>query len=336
MVRSGSTGVSLFLVLSGFCLFLPFAGGKLDRFEMGTFMRRRCRRLLPAYFVTLAVLLVAVVATSGHIGLHRLTGWGFLAQLGTHLTLTHQLFPETFYGLNGAYWSLGLEWELYLALPLLIISARRFGLARTVGLAVGVNVAYCLALAAVSRAGLIDPQGSLATVVLPNFFLGRWAEFALGMVAASLYVTGRAAWWARRLVWIAALLVPVGFALSGEPIGHLVFGVIFFALVCTVVDREHPIARIFAWRPLVAVGVMSYSLYLVHQPLVEIGGHALGGRLSPLLVFVALVVMIPALLLVARLLFVTVEQHTITGGPADSRPWWSLRRARVRRRGVAG
>src|ERR1700730_1459165 len=50
-VRSGSTGVSMFLVISGFSLYIPYANGKSLRFRTGQFLWRRCRRLLPAYIV---------------------------------------------------------------------------------------------------------------------------------------------------------------------------------------------------------------------------------------------------------------------------------------------
>src|SRR5690348_11481008 len=63
-LRSGSTGVSLFLVLSGFCLYIPFAGGRTDRFRAGRFFLRRCRRLMPAYYVSL-VLAVAITVLGG-------------------------------------------------------------------------------------------------------------------------------------------------------------------------------------------------------------------------------------------------------------------------------
>jgi peptidoglycan/LPS O-acetylase OafA/YrhL len=319
LIRSGSTGVSLFLVLSGFCLFLPFAGGRLERFEMGDFMRRRSMRLLPAYLASLLVLVVVHLLAGGRWGLMPLSGWALPAQVGTHLTLTHQLFPATFYGLNGAYWSLGLEWELYLTLPLLIVGARRFGLARTVVAVIAASAMYRLALEAFLHVGAIDPRGPWATVVLPNVFLGRWAEFALGMWAASLYVTGRASEWGRRLVWVAVALIPVGFVMAGQPLGHLVFGVIFFSLVCTVLDVEHPIARLFSWRPLVALGVMSYSLYLVHQPLLEVGSSILRDRgLAPTAVLFALVASIPLIVLAARFLFVTVERRTISRRPSAS------------------
>src|SRR3954454_22220877 len=136
---AGSTGVSLFLVLSGLCLYLPYAGGRQSRFRMDDFFRRRVRRLLPAYYVSLVVILVVHAVADGRWGLPRLTGPELLLQGGTHATLTHQLFPSTFYGLNGAYWSLGLEWELYLTLPLLIMAAVRFGLARTVAVVLAVT-----------------------------------------------------------------------------------------------------------------------------------------------------------------------------------------------------
>jgi peptidoglycan/LPS O-acetylase OafA/YrhL/O-antigen/teichoic acid export membrane protein len=321
-MRSGSTGVSLFLVLSGFCLYVPFAGGRLSRFGTRNFLGRRCRRLMPAYYATLLVILVAVVVAHGHAGLQRYGAAGLGEQAGAHLSLTHQLFPSTFYGLNGAYWSLGLEWELYLTLPLLIFGARRFGLKWTVAAVIVLNIAYRLGLALAVSVGAIAAHSSLATNVLPNLLPGRWAEFALGMVAAELYVSGKAGLWARRFRYVAVAALPVAFAVSKNPLSHLIFGFVFFTLVCVVLEGTNPVARLFSWAPLVVLGTMSYSIYLVHQPLVQVGAYMLGAGhgVSSTRVFIELVLLVPAILAVAWLLFVTVERWTVTSGSTERMP----------------
>src|SRR5215472_11362354 len=145
--RSGSTGVSLFLVISGFCLFLPFAGGKSGRFQTRTFLSRRVRRLLPAYYVSIAFALGLDLIGGRNLGFPSLSPTDVAVQLATHMTMLHTFFVSTFYTLNGAYWSLGLEWQLYLGLPLLILAARQFGLVPTLAAAVAVNVVYRLGLA---------------------------------------------------------------------------------------------------------------------------------------------------------------------------------------------
>jgi peptidoglycan/LPS O-acetylase OafA/YrhL len=236
-VRSGSTGVSLFLVLSGFCLYAPFAGGRLDRFRAGDFFRRRGRRLLPAYYASLLAVLAAYIWAGGRAGLPSLSAGELAGQAGTHATLTHQLFPSTFYGLNGAYWSLGLEWELYLTLPLLVIAARRFGIWRTLAVVAALTVSYRLALAAAVAAGAIGGGGVWATVVLPNFFLGRWSEFALGMCAAELHSRGLTGRWLRPIAIAAVLCAAVGLLVPDNPLSHVLFGVVFFALLCAVLAR---------------------------------------------------------------------------------------------------
>jgi 1,2-diacylglycerol 3-beta-glucosyltransferase len=313
VVRSGSTGVSLFLVLSGFCLFLPFAGGRAGRFATRRFLVRRCRRLMPAYYVSL-LLILAVTATAGvALGLAGYGARGIAAQAAAHLSLVHTLFPSTFYALNGAYWSLGLEWQLYLTLPLLVIGVRRLGLARVAIAVVAVNVVYRLVLDQLVGHGMVAADSILATAVLPNLFPGRWAEFVLGMVAAELYATGRVAGWAGWLRWAPILLVPLALVAVGSPLSHLLFGGVFFVLVAVVLSGNNLVSRAFSWRPLVALGVMSYSLYLVHQPLVQVGAHLLSsGGASPRRVFVEMVMLLPVVIAAAWLLFVTVERRSLT------------------------
>jgi peptidoglycan/LPS O-acetylase OafA/YrhL len=316
-LRSGSTGVSLFLVLSGFCLFLPFAGGRIARFKAGEFFRRRCKRLLPAYYVALLLALIAAALTAGKWGLPDLSPGEATWQTVTHVALIHTLFPSTFYALNGAFWSLGLEWQLYLALPLLIWIIARFGLASALALAVMCNVIYRLALGVAIHAGLLDSSSLLAISVIPNQLPGRWAEFALGMLAAELYASGRLLRWARFVPVMVAMmlvLVPTSLVVAQYELGHIVYGALFFTVLCTVLVSDNRIARVLGWRPLALLGTMSYSLYLVHQPMIQLFASWLQvdrPDLTPTLVFVALIALFPVVLLAAWLLFILVERRTI-------------------------
>lgn len=313
ILRSGSTGVSLFLVLSGFCLYVPFAGGRTHRFQTAQFFVRRCRRLMPAYYVSL-VLAVAINLIGGAwLGFQHFTGRQLAWQVATHATLTHTLFPSTFYSLNGAYWSLGLEWQLYLGLPLLIVGIRRFGLRATALAAIACNVLYRLALEMLIQHGVVPRNSLLATAVLPNQLPGRWAEFVFGMIAAELYVTGQVKQWISKAKYAVIPLVLLSVLALNWPLSHLLFGGVFFILLSAVLASDNIVNRFFSWRPLVAIGTMSYSLYLVHQPVIEglaflLRAHA---HLSPNTTFLALTALLPFVLLLAYALFMTVERRTL-------------------------
>ena len=334
-VRSGSTGVSLFLVLSGFCLFLPFSGGRTHRFRAKDFFRRRWLRLVPAYYASIALVVLAIVVTAGRAGLPRLSGSSLAEQGGAHLGLVQQFFPSTFYGLNGAYWSLGLEWEFYLTLPLLIWAARRWGVGRTVAAVVVVNVLYRFALVGIISGGLTSPHGAMANDVLPNIFLGRWGEFAFGMLAAELYTTGAVSRVLPKLRWAILALVPLGLAIAGDPIAHLVFGLVFFILLCMVLENNNVIARMFSWKPAVIIGTISYSIYLIHTPLLEILDKwltDLGG--SPNAVLYGLIALLPVVIFAAWLLFVTVERRSLSQATLEASPGAALLSPKFLRRRI--
>jgi peptidoglycan/LPS O-acetylase OafA/YrhL len=314
LVRSGSTGVSLFLVVSGFCIFLPWAGGHGDGFRTRRFLARRCRRLLPAYYVSVLATLLVVVLSDGHLGLYPASLSTAAGQLAAHVTLTQTFLPQTFYALNGAYWSLGLEWQLYLALPLLIVAIGRFGVTRVMGAVVLVTLLYRVILTLLIAGHVVAADSLVTTAVLPNIILGRWAEFALGMIAAELFAARRIHLWATRLWWTPVLLIPLSFAVVGNEQSHIVYGAVFFVLLCVVLDTDNVVARAASWRPLAALGTMSYSLYLVHQPLIPILAAVFGidPRSSARRAFVEVILLLPLIIVIAWLLFVTVEQRTLS------------------------
>ena len=317
-VRSGSTGVSLFLVISGFCLYLPFAAGRQGRFRTGSFFIRRARRLLPAYYCSVAFAIALNLLGGGNLGFGPMSIGDVAWQIATHLSLTHTLFVNSFYALNGAYWSLGLEWQLYLALPLLILGIRRFGLVPTLGAAVLVNIVYRLALSLAASRGWLSP-GAVLTVVLPNLLPGRWAEFVFGMLTAEIYARGRLERLPRLVnyAWLPMLVIAV--AVVGLPLSHLGSGAAFALLLVGVLAEGGLARRIFSWRPLVAMGIMSYSVYLVHQPVIQalafVLRHDLG--LSPTQAFAGLILLSPVVLAIAWALFVGVERYTLTSHPVE-------------------
>ena len=312
---SGWAGVSLFLVLSGFCLYLPFAGGRQRRFHVRSFLFRRAKRVMPAYYTSLALVVPLYIAFATPLGGSRHlsvadTAWHAL----THATMTHIFFTSTFYSLNGVYWSLALEWQLYLTLPLLLLGILRFGFAKTAVFAVGVNIAYWIALHLAVWRGVVPNDPLLLGTVLSNQFIGRWAEFALGMIAAELYVTGRLQW-ARPLRFVAPLLLPAILVASYLPMTNVLTGAAFFLLVCLVLASSNWVSRLFSWRPLVALGLMSYSLYLVHHPILKVLTYVIRTRLhaAPNEVFFLLVLFgLPIVLAAAWVLFMTAERPTLS------------------------
>lgn len=118
VVRTGYVWVDAMILLSAFCLFLPYAHARAagQRFAgCRGFYKKRAARILPGYYLNLAA--AAAAALAGGVLPDKAFGW----DLFSHLTLTHTLCP---YGyphtrLNGVTWTLGVLAGFYLLFPLL-------------------------------------------------------------------------------------------------------------------------------------------------------------------------------------------------------------------------
>lgn len=114
------------------------------------------------------------------------------------------------------------------------------------------------------------------------------------------------------VVYHLFLLWPVSSNLTSLFWGLLAFGLILGAAQSSIFPL-----RVFGYRPLVQVGLISYSIYLIHEPLLRVtGAYARGFGIAPALALGTIIVVLAPVLLGASLLFYRLfEMPFLTSGP---------------------
>jgi peptidoglycan/LPS O-acetylase OafA/YrhL len=292
IVRNGPLGVELFFLITGFLLVLPWArhaseGGARPRIR--DFYVRRIRRIVPAYYVHLALLFLVFLPLLQ--GLHH--AWanrGLVAfNAVAHSAFLHYTTPlsSASLSLNGALWSLTLEAQFYLLLPLLAPLFVRAPLACSVALFAVAGLWRRLALddldGLVALQMAIGSRWDVTEAAVRHLLLtqlpGYLGHFAAGMAIGWM-------WWRRRdrlvsrdeaLAWLLALAAGLGamywaYALGGGAVlGRTGFWLVSIAglsaLMLASVRGGPAMALLLAHRPVLFVGRTSYSIYLYHVPI---------------------------------------------------------------------
>jgi peptidoglycan/LPS O-acetylase OafA/YrhL len=316
----GYIGVFLFFVISGFCIHLQWArsraGGQERRIQFGAFWRRRIRRLYPPYLIAFALFMLMAALTTGINVTHF-----FIYDVVMHLLMLHNLDPHTCYTINGVFWTLAIEEQLYLAYFLLLFLRKRWGW--------GITLAIC----ALARVGWFFFSHAVWVwtglgVPVPEAAAVHWFTWALGAIAVeAAFGIVQLPRWCRNL-WIGGAAIILASAISSVlpntqkntlphelawMLMHPLWGFGFFVLVNRVVNAEYAwltrlrepaaIGRLFAKSVAAAatVGVFSYSLYLTHE-LVIMQSWSFTIKELPLLVN-ALAIVVPATIGFAWLFF---------------------------------
>lgn len=289
VLNIGDFAVAVFIVLSGFVLMLPVAASPELQLRGGVirFLRRRARRILPPYYAAVGLFLLVILLVPG---LNERTGTAWdskvpvtLGGVLSHLFLVHNLVPAWAYQIDGPAWSVATEWQIYFAMPFVLLPAwRRLGGIWTVTLAILAGWAFHFAV----------PQADSAHL----WFVGL---FAMGMTAAWMVRNGK------RLpvsgfVLISGMVLVFGVAtvahdtaVRGAWFTETVLGAAVAAslvwLGSKAADGERSAAhRVLESKPLIRMGLWSYSFYLVHSPIIGLANLALLPVPMPLVVRFAL------------------------------------------------
>ncbi len=280
-LRGGFLAVSTFFTLSGFLIgsLMLDELGRSGTVSLRRFWTRRARRLMPALWATLLLVVVlrpwlgpsAGRSLPGDItsSLFYVLNWHFLAAGSQYVDIFSTPSPVQHL------WSLSIEEQFYVFMPLLFLALRRVGPRNSYlrpALVVGGLTVVSLVVA-----GRVYSTGGLMTayyrpdVRAPEMLIGLLLAFAFASPRPYAVLTKRPGlvnaiglaglvslgllWW--RVDWDSQMLFPVWFAANA---------VAACALVFAFLSPTSLVARLFSIRGLPALGLISYGVYVLHYP----------------------------------------------------------------------
>ena len=326
----GNAGVAIFFVVSGFCIHLSYLRSKEKSWLL--FANKRLFRIYPPYLF--ALLLFFFVWPWGTL---RVDSFSQVAQFVTHLFSIHNFERRTLYGINPSFWSIAVEVQLYAIYPLLIMLSSKIGWQKSLSIAAVCEVSIRLALSIVGMSQQIPliatPVSAGLHVVISSPF-AYWLSWALGAYLCECYLK-KQDFWLFKLRFDVALLIAILTPMikPAAPFTFLAFSLLTAIAIHRLMFEKWslPNNRLFkiAWSHLSLLGVISYSFYLLHQPIIGLTDRLVGyfasiDNVHPLFLYALCMAWYPLVFAASYAMYRCVEKPSINLGRSA---WSRLRPA---------
>ena len=314
----GRIGVPLFFVISGFILSRPFAQMYIkrgDRIRLKSYFLRRLTRLEPPYLLIMTALFFGAVYVAKIISFQD----GLLSYLAS-IFYAHNIIYGQFPLLHGVAWSLEIEVQFYILMPLL---ARLFLIRKTYIRRMLIIIGACVFL-------VLDFYESLPFRSILNYL----EYFLIGILLADFYISKSTIMKKVKLENLLALLFFAMIWMLGmyEPIRvstrvlvemiQLLSIFLFYYLIFF-----HSALKLLTKPVITNIGGMCYSIYLLHYPIISIFGNPLVGQSFSNNVFLNRFVY--GLILLTMVLLISSAYFLLIERPCMEKAWYKkiLRRS---------
>lgn len=286
----GTLAVKLFIVISGYTIMISVVKSKdgLPKGGIIGYMKRRIKRIWPPYYAALAISILVILVIPGMSTMTFNRYHDIALPLTTEAVVSHALFIHTWFPqyaqtINTPMWSIAVEEQIYILFPLVLLPfwRRRQGLMMIVSsMVIGWGLmlflpleiyhstrAWFLILFALGATGvsinLSDrPSDKMLREKVP------WGPLGIGLLIA----------W-----FVAAKIVPKVLGLEDaassmriEAFTDVLFGGAWMAFLVHFTEvwkrgiPKRSLLAVFDSKPAVSLGLFSYSIYLMHVPIISV------------------------------------------------------------------
>ncbi|WP_337920347.1 acyltransferase family protein [Vibrio cholerae] len=264
-LQSGFLGVDVFFVISGFLMAVLYDGSSTKQFFL-----RRAKRLLPAYYVVILFTLIASfifttknesnqVISQAYFGLAYLSNIGFWLQ--------NSYFSKAEFNPLLHLWSLSVEIQFYLIVPVLAYCFKK--VRNSIALIIFISMMLCFLILKIS------PKTSFFMMPLRvwEFLLGYSAALYLTSSGEIKYIKYR---WLGGVGLLLIMLIPF-LKVEGDSLSFIsghpgLISLLVSISTCLVLIFGLPLSfeASMLLKIMIKLGKYSYSLYLVHFPVIVI------------------------------------------------------------------